>query len=443
MYAIVDIETTGGSASNGSITEVAIVLHDGEKVEGRFHTLINPVRQIPAYITALTGISNEMVANAPLFEEVAANIYHLLQEKIFVAHNVNFDYSFLKYHLSLAGFELNTKKLCTVRSARRVFPGYASYSLGNICRSLDITIDGRHRAQGDVNATVELFEKILAADKEAHIASMLKGRNSEQYLPLHLASKDIEQLPQQPGVYFFHDSKGKIIYVGKAVNLKKRVKSHFSNNDSSKRKQELMRLIHAVSHNICTSELMALVMESIHIRTLWPAFNRSQKKYHHAYGLYTYEDRKGYLRLVIEKKKPHLEAFYTFNLLHEGQVLLRKLIETFDMDEQLLYPKGIDYATIKDNATANNEKVKKAIQYLQDSLPTFVVLDSDEEAASCLLMDKGKFYGWVSINNRSEIEDLNSLREKISMQPDNDYIRGLIYQYAQQFPERKITFTNE
>ena len=135
MYAIVDIETTGGHASGNGITEVAIYIHDGCGVIDEFHTLINPHQKIPIYITALTGISNAMVASAPSFDEVAGKIYELLYKNVFVAHNVNFDYSFIKYHLKSAGYDLNVNKLCTVRLGRKIFPGLPSYSLGKIGRA--------------------------------------------------------------------------------------------------------------------------------------------------------------------------------------------------------------------------------------------------------------------------------------------------------------------
>src|SRR5689334_7219928 len=143
MYAIVDIETTGGYASNNDITEVAIVLHDGQTVVNRFESLVRPGREIPRYIQVLTGITNEMVAEAPSFASLAPVIEELLRGKIFVAHNVNFDYSFLKHHLSEAGFDLKDNKLCTVRLSRKVFPGLPSYSLGNLCRHFGISIENR------------------------------------------------------------------------------------------------------------------------------------------------------------------------------------------------------------------------------------------------------------------------------------------------------------
>src|ERR1700748_1735487 len=215
MYAIVDIETTGGHASANGITEIAICIHNGKKVVERYETLINPQRDIPIYIQALTGINNDMVRNAPLFDDVAADIYHLLNGKIFVAHNVNFDHSFVKYHLTAAGYDLQCNKLCTVRLGRKILPGLPSYSLGRLCKHLGIDNESRHRAGGDAEATAELFTLLLNSDTEGHIKGALKQGSKEQLLPPNLPKRDIDQLPYMPGVYYFHDQKGKVIYVGK------------------------------------------------------------------------------------------------------------------------------------------------------------------------------------------------------------------------------------
>ena len=178
MYAIVDIETTGTYAAAHGITEISIHVFDGNKVIEKFQTLINPGQPIPYYIQAFTGITNEMVVNAPIFERVADKIYNLLHDKIFVAHNVNFDYSFIKASLTHSGFEFNTKKLCTIRLSRKIFPGFPSYSLGNLCHSLGITITSRHLAGGDAEATVEVFRRLLNNDKGQHILKSLL-RNSK------------------------------------------------------------------------------------------------------------------------------------------------------------------------------------------------------------------------------------------------------------------------
>lgn len=438
MYAIIDIETTGGHATANGITEVAIVLHNGREIEGKFQTMINPGVDIPRHITALTGITNEMVYGAPRFEQVAERIFNLLKQRVFVAHNVNFDYSFLKHHLAEAGYDLQLKKLCTVRMSRKVFPGFSSYSLGNLCRELKVSISNRHRAMGDVLATVQVFEMILKADQAGVVTGMLKGRNKEQYLPPHLPEPDVAQLPSDAGVYYFHNQKKKIVYVGKATNLQQRVKSHFSNNDGGKRKQEFLRNIHSVSFKTCSSELAALILESVEIRRLWPLYNRSQKKYHHEYGLYTYEDRNGYLRLFIEKKKKHLSPVYTFNLLHEGQVILKKMVTEFGLNETLCFINNAENIPVKDSAEIYNTKVETAIRTLQGQLPTFLVTDSEAEHANYILVEKGRFIGMGPLTGDVNFEDIESIKTKITCYPDNDYIRGLIFQFVEKYPEKKI-----
>ncbi|RZK70061.1 MAG: DNA polymerase III subunit epsilon, partial [Pedobacter sp.] len=223
MYAIVDIETTGGYASGNGITEISIQVHDGTCIIHNWDTLINPEQYIPSHIESLTGISNEMVVDAPIFDKVAEEIYTLLHDKIFVAHNVNFDYSFIRHHLSLAGYNLNVKKLCTVRLSRKLFPGQSSYSLGKLCGSLQIPLENRHRAGGDAAATAILFSKLLEADSAGIIIQSLAKASKEQALPPNLSKSYIERLPTNPGIYYFKDQKGKVIYVGKAKNIKKRV----------------------------------------------------------------------------------------------------------------------------------------------------------------------------------------------------------------------------
>ena len=159
MYAIVDIETTGSYAANNGITELAIVLHDGNKIVDRYETLIDPQSPIPQYVQVLTGIHPGMLVGAPIFSEVASRIFEMLRGTIFVAHHVNFDYSFIRHHLETCGFELDVQKLCTVRLSRKVFPGLPGYSLGKLCRELEIPILNRHRAGGDADATVILFRE--------------------------------------------------------------------------------------------------------------------------------------------------------------------------------------------------------------------------------------------------------------------------------------------
>lgn len=444
MYAIVDIETTGGHASSNAITEIAIYVHDGERVVKHYKTLINPQQKIPLYITALTGISNAMVASAPLFEEIAAEIFDLLKDNVFIAHSVNFDFSFVNHQLKQNGYELKVKKICTVRLSRKVFSGLASYSLGNICRYLQIPIEDRHRADGDARATVTLFERLLQNGADSHINVMLKRSSAEHWLPLHLEKKEITKLPALPGVYYFHDKKDKIIYVGKAINIKKRVSSHFTHNDPEKKRQHFLRHIHKISFTVCANELQALVLESTEIKRLWPKYNDSQKQPAQKYGLYCYEDNRGYLRLAIDKKKKHFPAIYHFNLLHEGQVLLRKMAEVFELDQKLCY---IDKTVLSEKEMIQldppdhyNGKVRKALDHLEKQLPTFAVVDEglEKNEKLYLLIERGSFWGMGYVRSGVKIKNITTLKEKITAYTDNDFIRNSIYAFVAANPGKKL-----
>src|SRR5919107_654960 len=166
---------------------------------------------------------------------------------------------------------------------------------------------------------------------------MLKGNSKEQFLPPHLPVEKVAQLPPVPGVYYFHNQKGKIVYVGKAKDLSKRVNSHFSNNKPGKQKQEFLRNIHSITYKTTATELMAFILESAEIKKLWPQQNRSLKRFEQAYALYSFEDRNGYLRLAIEKKNKNIKPLYTFNLLTEGHTLLRNLSHQFQLCPKLCF----------------------------------------------------------------------------------------------------------
>jgi DNA polymerase-3 subunit epsilon len=457
LYAIVDIETTGGYAAANGITEIAVCVSDGEKLVSHYHTLLNPVYTIPRYVAALTGITNEMVEYERPFSSIADELYEMLNDKIFVAHNVNFDYSFVKHHLAQSGYELNCKKLCTVRLGRQILPGIPGYGLGKICKHLGITIEERHRASGDAMATLQLFHHLLKCDTNGHVQTMLNKKSKEQFLPPNLSSATIKKLPHQPGVYYFHDKKGKVIYVGKARDLSKRVNSHFSNNKPNRQKQEFLKKIYHISYKTTATELMAFILESIEIKKLWPEQNRSMKRFEQSYGLYIFENINGYMRLCIEKKKKNLKALYTFNHLFEGHSLLRKLMREFNLCpklcflqsenikcQMLLEKKCHGACEQKESAANYNERVLQCVSYLENELPSFALVDCglQEEEKSCILIEKGRFYGMGYLSSEIEASDLEDLKFRLTPYAENDYIRGLIYQYAERYPHKKISLSN-
>lgn len=453
MYAIVDIETTGSYAAANGITEISIHVFDGSSVIEKFETLINPGQPIPYYIQAMTGITDKMVETAPRFEEVAEKIFTLLHDKIFIAHNVNFDYSFVKAQLKESGFELNTKKLCTVRLSRKIFPDFPSYGLGKLCQSLGITIYDRHRAGGDSEATVKVFQLLLQNDKDQHIQKSLQRNSKESVLPPNVPKEHFEQLPYTPGVYFFHNKKGKVVYVGKANNIRYRVNSHFSNNSESRQKQNFMQYVYAISYQSCGTELMACILESAEIKKRWPVFNSSQKRWEDVYGIFLYEDQNGYQRLAIDKNRKRLNPVYTFHYIVDGHAIIRKLIKEFSLCPKLCfiqkdpgkcegivegYCKGA--CAHKEPPQKYNKRAVKAAESLR-TRPSFAIVDKgiNGNDRSCILVQDGIFYGMGYIPADITIKNPDSIKDYLSTYRENSFIRNLIHGYAARFPEKVIT----
>lgn len=455
MYAIVDIETTGGHANANGITEIAIVIHDGVSIVQRYQKLVNPRVPIPVYIQALTGISHDLVKDAPDFREIAAEVHDLLQGRIFVAHNVNFDYSFVKHHLAVAGHELNCRKLCTVRLGRKIWPGLPSYSLGKFTRQMGIAITGRHRAGGDAEATAALFGMMLVSDTDGHIPAMLNRASRESYLPPHLPREQMEQLPFTPGIYYFHNQKGKVIYVGKARNIRKRVTGHFSNNSAGRQKQEFLRNIYSITYQECGTELMAFILESVEIRRLWPAYNSAQKRFEHSWGFYLFEDQRGYRRIGIDRKRKYSFPAHTFHTVGDGYTLLRMLLSTFNLCPKLCFIQRNQQAcagtgehqclgacTGNELPDAYNRRVNEAMQSLQETLPTYAVLGQGRSQSedSCILIEKGRFYGMGYLPKGSALTDTESLKPALTPYPGNEYIRNLVYHHVELNPRGKVVF---
>lgn len=452
QYAIVDIETTGGNASGSRITEIAIVVHDGTRVTDRFETLVNPEKEIPLPIFALTGINNEMVRDAPIFDDIAEKVAQLLTDRIFVAHNVNFDYSFVRHQLEASGLKWTAKKLCTVRAARKIKPGLVSYSLGNLCRSLDIPLHNRHRAGGDADATAILFAKLLEWDQTGEIERMIKKTAQDQRLPPNLPPEDFERLPERPGVYYFYNQARKVIYVGKAINLRKRVASHFSGHSIQPRRQHFLRDICGISFEVCATELMALLLECTEIKKLWPAYNRALKRFDAKFGLYQYEARNGYNYLAIGKLARFHGCIEEFGSRYEAIQLLQNLSNSFGIDprfclyglppEGTIFKKG-DLQPLP-NVEVHNRTVENAIASISADRKSFAILDKgrSEDERSCIWIEKGQFYGMGYLPADVGIEEISAVKECVTPYKNYQYMRQLVFSHAAKYP-RKVFFEQD
>ena len=321
MYAILDIETTGGKYNEEGITEIAIYKFDGHEILDQFCSLVNPEKKIQPFVVNLTGINNKMLYNAPKFYEVAKRIIEITEGCILVAHNAQFDNRILTTEFDRLGYSFEKAILCTVELSKKLIPDLPSYSLGKLVRSLGIPIADRHRAQGDAKATVELFKLLLEKDTKKEIISSIVRKNSKRQLEPKLL-EIIETLPTSTGVYYMHRKNGNIIYVGKSKNIRKRLIQHFTNDN--KKSKKIQSEVVSVSYEETGNDLIAQLKESQEIKTLKPIFNHALKRTIFNNYLICFYDKNGYLNLKIEKEEPmllqDLKKFYLkFLFLKEKQ----------------------------------------------------------------------------------------------------------------------------
>lgn len=445
MYAIVDIETTGGYAENHRITEVAIYHHDGMRITDSYRTLINPERNIPYYITGLTGITMEMVLTAPSFKEVAEDIYQRLEGKIFVAHNAHFDYSFLKKEFEEAGINWQSKKLCTVRLSRKIIPGLRSYSLGSLSESLGIEIIDRHRAGGDAEATVRIFDQLLRRDHDQYIIKSLKRNSGETILPPNLPKEEFDRLPALAGVYYFHNAHGHVIYVGKAINIKKRIAGHFTGEAREWSRSKIRNEIHHISYELTGNELIALILESQEIRRLWPKYNQAQKFRLEEWGIFDYEDRNGYRRFSVNLVTRGSRPLKRFNSKGNAWNFLWEKVRSFDLCPKLSglqLAKGLcfEYQTGKchgacmgtECADAYNDRVDKAIGSfkMQGGSVAIIGRGRNIEEQSLVLVERGTYVGYGFFDRNNSIADLESAKLFVKRSAETPAVQTLINGYV-------------
>ena len=452
LYAITDIETTGGSISTTKITEIAIYIHDGTKIINSYSSLVNPEREIPPFISRLTGITNEMVSDAPKFYEIAKEILLFIEDAIFVAHNVGFDYNVLRQEYKSLGYEFRKDHLCTVRSARYTIPGHTSYSLGKLTKSLDIPLFGRHRASGDALATAHLFT-LLYKKSENQLANFIQKEINPKKLHPNLDISKIELLPSGTGVYFFHNEDNEIIYIGKSKNIKTRVKQHLKNN-TSVRSINLQNEITNVSYYLTGNELIALLKESEEIKKHLPKFNRQLRKERSSYGLYSYTDGKGYLNLIVDKISNKSSTPITlFENKRDANSFLDKLCEKHQLCSKLVgrskgdgscfgyQIKQCKGACIGDESQQNyNHRLEKILEKLNYFLASFYIIENgrNKNEIGIIAIENGRYIGYGFVFNPSKNTSVDKWRRLIVDKIENKDAKQIIQSYLNKKTTPKI-----
>jgi DNA polymerase III subunit epsilon len=454
-YAILDIETTGGSPKNEKITEIAIFFHNGEKVVDEYSTLINPEKTIPYFITGLTGITNEMVADAPKFYEIAKKIVELTEDCIIVGHNVNFDYSFIQSEFSQLGYDFHRNTLCTVKLSRKLIPGFKSYSLGKLCEQLSISINGRHRASGDAMATVILFEKLLEISNQSGelIKTDLRPTGRIKNLNAYLKPEQIHEIPAATGVYYLHDTEGNLLYVGKSRNIHARILNHLGNR-KNRRATELTDRVAVISYELTGSELIALLKESEEIKSLKPKYNRAQRRTLYAIGLYSFYDDRGYINLRIQKTGTQNSLPLTsFENMQEARRIMGNLIEKHWLCQKLCGMYDTDGACFhhsirqcngacigKESKTVYNERAEKMLGSFRYENENLIIIDKGrtESEKSIISIAKGVYQGFGYLDTGNSYLNVTDILECIKPSRDNRDIRQIIRSWLDRNKVEKV-----
>uniref|UniRef100_UPI0040475A86 exonuclease domain-containing protein n=1 Tax=Mariniflexile sp. TaxID=1979402 RepID=UPI0040475A86 len=454
MYAILDIETTGGKYNEEGITEIAVYKYDGHKVVDQFISLINPERDIQPFVVNLTGINNNMLRNAPKFYEVAKRIVEITEDCILVAHNAQFDCRILCTEFNRLGFEFVRPSLCTVELAKDLIPGQESYSLGKLVRSLGIPVADRHRASGDALATVKLFQMLLDKDTGKSIIQQSIRLNPKLQLePRHLDI--IADLPSVTGVYYIHKADGDIIYIGKSKNIKQRINQHFTSTNHKSKK--IQAQVTAVTYEETGSELVALLKESEEIKRIKPVFNRALRRTTFTHALYSFIDANNYINLKIDVADGRKKPITTFSNRQSGKSFITKAVEDYRLCQKLtgLYKtktscfnydiKTCDGACIEKEAIDTyNKRVETLIEKYSYSNKNMVIIDQGRaiDERSAILIEKGVFKGLGFVNLNYQINNLEVLESIITPMQNNRDTQHIIQSHIRRNKRIKVITFN-
>ena len=447
MYAILDIETTGGKYDEEGITEIAIYQFDGHTITDQFISLINPERKIDDFVVRLTGISNKMVRQAPKFYEVAKRIVEITEGCILVAHNASFDYRILCLEFRRLGFEYQRNTICTVEMSQRLLPDEPSYSLGKLSRSLGIPLSDRHRANGDAMATVHLFKLLLEKDTQKIALSEFVRQNLST-LPIHLLSL-LDGLPNQLGIYYLYDKSGKLLFLSKSKNIYKRVNEHFTSE--GKRDLFLQKQVGKVMYELTGTLLIATLKETEELQVQSSLRKYRKKKKTYPFALVCHKNKKGYLCLSVVLRAGAKEPLAIFESKEEGLNLLFEMTERYGLCTKLngfsqartyCYNHSIGRCA---GACMGDEEVESYNQRVQEALAhytltgrTFVIMDKGRTVheKSVILIEDGRLKGYAFVALNYQLSK-PILEKHLTPMTHNSEMAHLIEHYLRTHPLAK------
>ena len=335
-FAIVDTETTGMRPPYARVIDIGIIRVENGKEVDRFQSLINPGVSVPSSIQRFTHITDEDLENAPPFEDIALQVHEMLAGAVFVAHNVAFDYGFMKSEFGRLNMDFSPERLCSVQLSRALYPQERSHSLESIINRYDIEVEARHRALPDADAVWQFFNYI----HETLPSIQLKQALNQVSRPRtgRLANDHFRELPDSSGVYFFHGPDQELLYIGKSKHVRSRARSHF-NTSSAHKEAHLQKETETVTSVSTSGELSALILEALLIKKESPMYNRALRRRKTLVVAKAITDTAGYQRIVLERTDASLpgeNALSLFRTMTQGKETLRRLSKEHTLCNKLL-----------------------------------------------------------------------------------------------------------
>ena len=419
-FAILDIETSGGKPKESRIIEIAIIIHDGKKVIDTYETLVNPEKKIDWFVQKLTGIKDKDVVNSPTFAEVADEIFAILKDRVFVAHNIDFDYPIVRNEFTRLGIDIRLPHMCTIKASRVLLPGLESYGLKNMTKYLEIDLDNHHRAMDDTIATARIFEHIYTLDN-SDFEDFIKQDINPTYLHPKLNLQFYDDIPNKIGAYRFFNDKKELIFIGSSTHLKNSVEKHLKNVVSKKGK-EMQGQIARIEYDLIGSEFITQIRVIETLEKLKPKYNNFISKNTYTFGLYNFIDDKGYLNFSISKITKD-KPLFTFTSEKEGTKMLTEWQKEFNLCQKLCQLQ----TTEKDCSDVVKKECSGACIGLENTefynIKAIALLNKiNFEKKSFILLDKGKNkneFSFVFINNGECIGYGNILKFLIKKDPLN------------------------
>ena len=432
MYAVIDLEATGGKPGEERIIEVAIFMYDGRRIVDQFITLVRPDVPIPPFVQKLTGIRESDVQTAPRFHEIAKRIVQMTEGAVFVAHNAPFDYRILREEFARLGFDYLRVVLDTIPLTEKFLPGMPSYGLSTLCTELNIPHTRKHRADGDARATVHLLQILLDKDREKFIEGVYLKQPAAT--GQHKFSVQIERYVKTIGLYYLFNADGRVLYVGKSDQLRVRIDRHFLS--TSDKALALQAEVASIRVEETGSILLADILEHEELKKLKPPYNQAKDKYRLRFGLFAIETDRGLLWDVrgIQLDPPLLQV----DSVADGVALISRWAESRNWNlADLLVPRLLPRQTTeglsREGLPATLAEAHRALDAFlwPEGIAIYQDKGRDPGEKVVFVVDSGRLLGYAFVRLEQDVEDFPSLKNRLTLLSQVPYLRSLLADYVQ------------